>query len=409
MPQAAPVAQKKPRILVVEDEVIVARDIQQQLQDLGYDLVGHATRGEQAITLTGELLPDLVLMDIRLAGNMDGIAAAQAIRLQHSLPIVFLTAFAEDDVLARAKLADPYGYILKPFSARELRTVVEMALYKHQAEEKLRLAQIELQSQNEDLRRTQAQLESTRARYVDLYDHAPMGYFTLSETGLILEANLTAATLLGEDRADLIKRPFSRFVFKDDVNICYFLYKQLIMHREPQSRELRMQQHDGTHFFAHLVVNVLQSASGTTVLRLVLSDITERKQSEAETLATKLQLQAVLKGIPIPVVVKDEKGHFVMLNAACEQQFGLRYDDLGGTDGSQHLPPEQIAHAMTSDKNVFARGQAIDVEESIWSAKHKENRLCHVFKNPVFDAAGKPLYLISAMIDLTDRKHRTDN
>ncbi len=117
----------KPRILVVEDEAIVARDIRLQLAELGYEAVGHAARGEQAIALAGELHPDLVLMDVQLAGAMDGIAAAQAIRTQFSLPVVFLTAFAEDETLARAKVTEPFGYILKPFSERELHTVVEMA------------------------------------------------------------------------------------------------------------------------------------------------------------------------------------------------------------------------------------------------------------------------------------------
>ena len=127
----------KPRILVVEDEAIVARDIRLQLEELGYEPVGHATRGEEAIVLAGELKPDLVLMDIRLVGAMDGIAAAQAIRMQFGLAVVFLTAFAEDETLARAKLAEPLGYILKPFSERELRTVLSIALYKSKTEAKL--------------------------------------------------------------------------------------------------------------------------------------------------------------------------------------------------------------------------------------------------------------------------------
>ncbi|MGS0756259.1 response regulator [Roseateles sp. GG27B] len=122
-----------PRILIVEDETIVARDIKLQLIELGYQPVGHASSGEVAITLVGELSPDLVLMDIQLAGMLDGIAAAQLIREKFALPVVFLTAFAADDVLARAKLTEPFGYILKPFSERELRTVLEMALYKADA------------------------------------------------------------------------------------------------------------------------------------------------------------------------------------------------------------------------------------------------------------------------------------
>lgn len=138
MDQTPSQTMKRPTILVVEDEIIVARDIQAQLSDMGYTAVGHAVTGEAAITLAGQLRPDLVLMDIQLVGDMDGIAAAQAIHDQFFIPVVFLTAFAADAIIARAKLTEPYGYILKPFSERELHTVIEMALYKHQAEVKLR-------------------------------------------------------------------------------------------------------------------------------------------------------------------------------------------------------------------------------------------------------------------------------
>jgi PAS domain S-box-containing protein len=127
-----------PRILIVEDEVIVARDLEQQLRALGYDPVGLATRGEDVLALVGALAPDLVLMDIQLAGAMDGVAAALEIRKHHALPVVFLTAFAADDTLIRAKLVEPFGYIIKPFSERELRTVLVMALYKAETEARLR-------------------------------------------------------------------------------------------------------------------------------------------------------------------------------------------------------------------------------------------------------------------------------
>ena len=129
---------KASTILIVEDEAIVARDIREQLVELGYDPIADTPRGEDAIVLAGKLHPDLVLMDIQLAGQLDGVAAAEAIRDQFALPVVFLTAFAAEATLERAKHADPYGYIVKPFNARELRNVVEIALFKSQAERRLR-------------------------------------------------------------------------------------------------------------------------------------------------------------------------------------------------------------------------------------------------------------------------------
>ena len=129
---------KPARIYVVEDELIVARDISMQLAELGYEAAGQSATAEDALEKVRATLPDLVLMDINLAGSLDGISAAQIIRAELDIPVVFLTAFTADDVLARAKLTEPYGYILKPFSERELRTVLEMALYKSGAERTMR-------------------------------------------------------------------------------------------------------------------------------------------------------------------------------------------------------------------------------------------------------------------------------
>ena len=161
----------KPRILVVEDEAIVARDIQSQLAELGYEAVGHVARGDEAIELAGALRPDLVLMDIQLAGDMDGIEAAQVIRTQFGLAVVFLTAFAADDTLERAKLTEPYGYILKPFSERELRTVLTMALYKHQVEAQLRANTLQLQT----LSRRVLEAQETERRRVAHELHDELG------------------------------------------------------------------------------------------------------------------------------------------------------------------------------------------------------------------------------------------
>ena len=118
----------KPRILIVEDESIVAMDIALQLRNLGYQPIGHATSGEQAIELAGRLRPDLALMDIQLATDMDGITTAMTMRKQFDLPCVFLSAFDGSASLARAKLADPAGYVIKPFTEHDLRTAMETAL-----------------------------------------------------------------------------------------------------------------------------------------------------------------------------------------------------------------------------------------------------------------------------------------
>ncbi|MBW4547966.1 MAG: response regulator [Symplocastrum torsivum CPER-KK1] len=126
------------RLLIVEDEGIVALNIQNRLQGLGYSVVATVSSGEEAIQVAGETRPDLILMDIKLDGNVDGIEAAAEINRLFHLPVVYLTAYTNDETLNRAKLTEPYGYILKPFEARDLCTTIEVALYKYQMEQQLR-------------------------------------------------------------------------------------------------------------------------------------------------------------------------------------------------------------------------------------------------------------------------------
>ncbi len=127
-------------ILIVEDESIVAKDIKKRLENLGYTVSAVVTSGEEAIEKAREK-PDLVLMDIVLRGDTDGIAAAETIRTQVGVPVIYLTAYADEKTLQRAKITEPYGYILKPFEDRELHTAIEVALYKHEMEKKLRESQ----------------------------------------------------------------------------------------------------------------------------------------------------------------------------------------------------------------------------------------------------------------------------
>ena len=126
------------KILVVEDEGIVAIDLQATLEDLKYIVTDVVDSGELAIEKAKENQPDLVLMDIRLSGEIDGIEAAEIMRSQLDIPVIYLTAYADKETLKRAKLTLPFGYLIKPFEERELQTTIEMALYKHQIEKQLR-------------------------------------------------------------------------------------------------------------------------------------------------------------------------------------------------------------------------------------------------------------------------------
>ncbi len=146
----------------------------------------------------------------------------------------------------------------------------------------MQVHQIELELQNEELRAAQQELEATRDRYADLYDFAPVGYCTLDEKGIILEANLTAATLLGVERGKLIKQPITRFILKADQNMYYHHRQQLFDTGEPQSCELRMLKQDGTEFWGNLSGSISLDADESPVYRISINDITERKRIDQQ-------------------------------------------------------------------------------------------------------------------------------
>ncbi len=170
----------------------------------------------------------------------------------------------------------------------------------------LQVHQIELEMQNQELQRTQMELDASRERYFDLYDLAPVGYCTVNKQSIILEINLTAATLLGVARWILLKQPLFRFIFKDDQDIFYLHRKQLFKTGEPQTSELRMVKPDGTQFWVQLTETAVQSNNREPLCRVVLSDISERKKTEAELEQHRYHLEQLVSSRTAELIIAKQ-------------------------------------------------------------------------------------------------------
>jgi len=180
----------------------------------------------------------------------------------------------------------------------------------------LQVHQIELEIQNEELRQSQIALASLQSRYFDLFDLAPVGYLILSDKGTILEANLTAAKLLGTDRSRLVKQFLSRFILREDQTIFYYFYRQLPAADTLQECELRLMRNDGSVFWARLEATTEPDTDGAPICRVAVSDISERKQAEEALRQSERFAHAIIDALPAHLCVLDETGVIVTVNRA---------------------------------------------------------------------------------------------
>ena len=229
------------RIMVVEDEGIVALDIQNKLEGLGYEVPEVASSGELAIQLAGEVRPDLIMMDIQLDGEMDGVEAAEQIRQRFDIPVIYLTAFSDENTLQRAKISEPFGYLLKPFAERELHTAIEVAIYKYRVEEEK--ARLETQLRQAQKMEAIGQLTAGIAHNFNNMLHGILGNLDLALMSAPdeLKPFLEAAEFDGQKAAQLVKQ-FMLFFWQEQgerepVRIAALIEDVAAMGREIFSRK----------------------------------------------------------------------------------------------------------------------------------------------------------------------------
>lgn len=222
----------------------------------------------------------------------------------------------------------------------------------------LRVHQIELEMQNEELRRAQAELDAARARYFDLYDLAPVGYCTLAETGLIREANVTIANLLGVARSGLVRQPFSRFIRDEDQDLYYLYRKQLFETGQPQVCELRMVNQAGASIWIRLDATLAQDSDGARVGRVALSDITKHRRAEEAQREGEAKYRAVFENMAAgccinEVIYQDSQAvdyRILDVNPAFERITGIPRDRAVGALASALFGTGQAPFLETYSK-----------------------------------------------------------
>ncbi len=268
----------------------------------------------------------------------------------------------------------------------------------------LEVHQIELELQNEELRRAQVALEDSRARYFDLYDQAPVGYVTVSKPGFILEANLTACTLLGAARSALVSQLFSRFVLKEDQDPYYLFRKRLFATDEPQIGELRISKRDGTPCWVQLAATTAPDADGAPVGRIVLTDITERKQMEEVLRSREARQGKMVSNIGDVIVIIDHEGINRYKSPNVEKLFGWSPEELVGFGTLDKVHPDDLDSARKFVGALLEAPNATGTTECRYQCKDGSYRWVgftgvNLLHDP--DIRG----LLGNYRDITERKH----
>ena len=321
------------RILLVEDEAQQAQTTRLRLEGLGYKVVATVVTGEEAVKQSESLRPDLVLMDVVLRGQLDGVDAARRIRERFDIPVVYVTAHADDELLARVTASEPFGFILKPYTLPELHATLSVALYRAEAEKRLRQA----------------------AWSAMAFSGIPDAVIALDREGKVVLLNPAAQALLRVGVPDAVGRQWEEVIRtrgNTDSASLGKLIEQAIKDRVVIERD------DGTELVIHgaapapvnLRVSPVTSPTGeVSGATLVFRDISERVRTRHRLRQVKDHLQALYDASPDMVFLHGADGRLIDVNDNVLNTYGYSRDEM------LTLPPETFMGAGQSVGEALAR------------------------------------------------------
>ncbi len=422
VPPAIPV---RPGILLVEDELILAKDLQRSLIELGYDAFAIASSAAAAVRCAAERCPDLVLMDIRIKGPHDGIQTARILKEKCGAAIIYLTAHADNAMIDRAKETEPHGYLVKPIDVVDLRTTVEIALYRHRLEQ-ARAASAESESRQRTAlmemdRAVRESNESFRMMVEAVKDHAIV---MLDVDGRIVSWNVGAERLKGYAKHEIVGQHFSRFYTADDV----------AAHKPEQELETAVRlgrtedqgwrvRKDGTRFLADVVITAVYDSGGKLRgFAKVSQDITARKNAERRLYEASSLLRTVLDSASeISIVATDPSFTIKIFNAGAERLLGYGNDEALGLNMPLLLHDQKELRACAEELSAQL-GRPIDAGQIFglhllhgrsreWSYVRKDGGRVSValVVTPMQTYDGELLGYVAVAQDMTEQKRDAES
>jgi len=369
------------KILLVEDESIEAMDIRRTLESFGYEVPYIATSGEEAVEKALEIMPDLILMDIILKGDIDGVEAASLIK-DLNIPLIYLTAHSEENTIEKAKLTEPYGYIIKPYDVNGLKYAIELAIYKKQMEN---------------------EFKESETYYRTIFEHTGTATVILEEDTTISLANAKFEKLSGYTREELEgKKSWTDFVVKDD------LEKMEEYHRlrrdDPASApifyDFRFIDKQGNIKNIHLDVDVIP---GTKKSVSSLLDITQQKQAEKALRESEERYKSIFDKSIDAIYIHDFQGNFIDANTVALSMLGYMKDEIEKISFASLLSPQQIPRAFKIINQI--KNGSYQKEVSEYRLQRKDGSHIYVeTKSSLLSFPGGKDLIQGIARDITDRK-----
>ena len=329
----------KPKVLVVEDEGIIAADIQTTLKNLGYEISGVVDSGEDAIKTAGEKLPDLILMDILLRGNVDGIDAAKAILDKFRIPVIYLSAHEDDKTIERTRDTHPYGFVLKPFSERDLNATLKMALFQYNAERKL---------------------QESEERYFRLTENARDVIYRMSlPDGKYEYINNASEDLFGYTPAEFYAEPllFERIIHPDWKHYFKVNWERLLEGNVPPVYEYQIIHKSGeTRWMNQRNVLITDKKGVPAALEGIVTDVTEQKKAEATIRKQQEEYRMILDSVPALIFFKDDNNKMLRVNKLAASTKGSTVEQMEGKY-TEEFYPDEAADYLKDDLEVVRSGK----------------------------------------------------
>ncbi|HMK54561.1 MAG TPA: PAS domain S-box protein [Methanobacteriaceae archaeon] len=387
------------KILVVEDEALVALQIKNQLETWGFQVLQLVSTGEEAVEIALKLRPDIILMDIVLKGDMDGIEASKIIKKDLDIPIIYLTAYDDQKTMERAKKTMPSFYILKPFDSRELKFNIESALYRREIE---------------------IELKKTEKKIEKMTQASPIPQFFIDSDHRVVYWNQALEVHTGINSKDIVgtkdhwkafyskKRPcMADFLIDGDLDGLKDSYKEL------NQSKLVSGAFEAVDFFPNLgesgewlyfTAKVIEDDDGNIVGALeTLEDVTKSKLAQNKVEDQLNFLQKLMDTIPFPIFHKDKNFIYGGCNKAFEEFLGMPKEEIVGKTAFDVSPDDLARVYYKKDEELFSKGGSQTYESQVQYADGTRHEM--LFNKTTFDDPdGNLAGLIGVMVDITERR-----